>query len=458
MPGRSPQGASGLAGQNATPSETATPDTSPRSGSDGVGCVSGRSPQGAERTAAELSDPSPRSASEETSRRAPGPGGTNPSGADPASTTPAKRRSQPAPGPAETNPSGADPAAAPAKSRGRRALWLTAVLVAALLLLALVSAGTGAYRIPTPDVLASVQHRLGLGGAPLDRVGESVLWNVRLPRVVLALLVGASLGCAGALMQGVFGNPLAEPGVIGISAGAAVGAVAAIGLGLSFLGNWTITVCAFIAGLVTVGSVYLLSRNGGKTEVVTLILTGIAVNAFAGALIGLFVFFADSGQVNQITFWQLGSLAQATWPKVLAVLPCALAGLLIAPFYARRLDLLSLGERPARHLGVDVERLRLSLILVVALLTAAAVAVAGVITFIGLLVPHLLRMANGPGHRFLVPGSALAGAVVLVAGDLAARTLAQPAELPLGVLTALIGSPFFFWLLRRTRRKQGGWA
>lgn len=163
---------------------------------------------------------------------------------------------------------------------------------------------------------------------------------------MLALLVGASLGCAGALMQGVFGNPLAEPGVIGISAGAAVGAVAAIGLGLSFFGNWTITVCAFVAGLTTVSSVYLLSRNGGRTEVVTLILTGIAVNAFAGALIGLFVFFADSGQVNQITFWQLGSLAQATWPKVLAVLPCAVAGLLVAPLYSRRLDLLSSANGP----------------------------------------------------------------------------------------------------------------
>jgi iron complex transport system permease protein len=340
----------------------------------------------------------------------------------------------------------------------RSAPLLTAVLLAAVAALALVSAGTGAYEIPLGDVLASVQHRTGLDGGALDRVGESVLWNVRLPRVVLALLVGASLGCAGALMQGVFGNPLAEPGVIGISAGSAAGAVAAIGLGLSFLGNWTVTACAFAAGLATVTCVYLLSRSGGRTEIVTLILTGIAVNAFAGALIGLFVFFADSGRVNQITFWQLGSLAQATWPKVLAVLPCALAGLLVAPFHARRLDLLALGERPARHLGVDVERLRLSLILVVALLTAAAVAVAGVITFVGLLVPHLLRMANGPGHRFLVPGSALAGAAVLLGGDLAARTLAAPAELPLGVLTALLGSPFFFWLLRRTRRKQGGWA
>lgn len=190
----------------------------------------------------------------------------------------------------------------------------------------------------------------------------------------------------------------------------------------------------------------------------TLILTGIAVNAFAGALIGLFIFFADNAQITQITFWQLGSLAQATWPKVLAVLPCAVLGLLVAPFYARKLDLLALGERPARHLGVDVERLRIVLVLVVALLTAAAVAVAGIITFVGLLVPHLLRMANGPGHRFLIPGSALGGALVLVAGDLAARTVADPAELPLGVLTALFGSPFFFWLLRRTRRRQGGWA
>ncbi|MEU3183007.1 iron ABC transporter permease [Streptomyces sp. NPDC006923] len=366
----------------------------------------------------------------------------------------------PADGAPETDGPPAPAAGARAESRRRpgNTALLTGGLLGALIVLCLLSAGTGAYHIPLADVLASVQHRAGLGGAALDRVGESVLWNVRLPRVVLALLVGASLGCAGALTQGVFGNPLAEPGVIGISSGAAVGAVASIALGLGFFGNWTVTFCAFAAGLATVLLVYALSRSGGRTEVVTLILTGIAVNAFAGALIGLFIFFADNAQITQITFWQLGSLAQATWPKVLAVLPCALAGLAVAPFHARKLDLLALGERPARHLGVDVERLRTVLVLVVALLTAAAVAVAGIITFVGLLVPHLLRMAHGPGHRFLVPGSALGGALVLVAGDLAARTVAAPAELPLGVLTALLGSPFFFWLLRRTRRRQGGWA
>ncbi|MEU5704129.1 iron ABC transporter permease [Streptomyces aurantiacus] len=353
----------------------------------------------------------------------------------------------------------APPVRAPSPRTRRGAPWLlTVALAVLLLLLTLASAGLGAYEISPGDVLSSVAHRVGLGGGELDRVPESVLWNVRFPRIVLALLVGASLGCAGALMQGVFGNPLAEPGVIGVSSGAAVGAVAVISLGLDFLGTWTVPAFAFVAGLGTALLVYSMSRSGGRTEVVTLILTGIAVNAFAGALIGLFIFLADTAAVNQITFWQLGSLSQATWPKVWAVLPCAAAGLAVAPFYARKLDLLSLGERPARHLGVDVERLRVVLVLVVALLTAAAVSVSGVIGFVGLVVPHLLRMAAGPGHRFLIPGSALGGAVVLLAGDLAARTVAEPAELPLGVLTALFGSPFFFWLLRRTRRRQGGWA
>ncbi|MEW5353306.1 FecCD family ABC transporter permease [Streptomyces sp. 16-176A] len=349
-------------------------------------------------------------------------------------------------------------ASADRRARARRPLPLTGALLLALLVLVPVAAGLGAYPIPTGDVLSSVLHRVGLGGSGLDRVAESVLWNVRFPRIVLALLVGASLGCAGALMQGVFGNPLAEPGVIGVSSGAAVGAVAAIALGIDVLGAWTVPVFAFVTGLGTVLLVYAMARSGGRTEVVTLILTGIAVNAFALALIGLFLFFADTAAVNQITFWQLGSLSQATWPKVLAVLPCAVLGLVLAPLYARRLDLLALGERPARHLGVDVERLRITLVLIVALLTAAAVSVSGIVSFVGLVVPHLLRMAAGPGHRFLVPGSALLGALVLLAADLTARTVAAPAELPLGVLTALLGSPFFFWLLRRTRRRQGGWA
>lgn len=346
----------------------------------------------------------------------------------------------------------------PPKVHIGRAALLTIGMLAALVAIAMISAGHGAYGIPIGDIAASLWNRMGIGGHALERVPESVLWDIRFPRVVLAVIVGACLGCAGAVMQGVFGNPLAEPGVIGISSGAAVGAVCAIALGMSIFGNWTVTIFAFVSGLITVFVVYSLSRQGGRTEVITLILTGIAVNAFGGAAIGLFIFIADNSQLTAITFWQMGSLAQASWPKVMAVLPFAVIGLLIAPLYARRLDLLSLGERPARHLGVDVERMRVVLILVVAVLTAAAVAVSGIIGFVGLVIPHLLRMAAGPGHRFLVPGSALGGALILTAADFTARTVAAPAELPLGVLTALVGSPFFFWLLRRTRRKQGGWA
>jgi iron complex transport system permease protein len=270
--------------------------------------------------------------------------------------------------------------------------------VVALLVLIPVAGGLGAYPIPTGDVISSVAHRIGLGGARLERVPESVLWNVRFPRIVLASPIGASLGCAGALMQGIFGNPLAEPSVIGVSLGAAVGAVATIAFGITFLGTWTVSVFAFVGGLITVFVVYGMARSGGRTEVVTLILTGIAVNAFAGATIGLCIFLAqDTAAVNQITFWQLGSLAQSTWPKVLAVLPCAVIGLAVVPLHARRLDLLALGERPARHLGVDVERLRVVPILVVALLTAAAVSVSGVIGFVGLAVLRAERRRARPG-------------------------------------------------------------
>ncbi|SDD06998.1 FecCD family ABC transporter permease [Glycomyces harbinensis] len=351
------------------------------------------------------------------------------------------------------------PAPAPARIRRPAVPAILAVVLIGLLALGvLVSASNGAFAIPLGDIVASIAHKLGLGGAPVEGTGEGVLWNIRFPRVVLGLLVGACLACAGTLMQGMFGNPLAEPGIIGVSSGAAVGAVAAIAFGLTFAGNWTISLCAFIAGLATVSVVYLMSRSGGRTEVVTLVLTGVAVNGLAGALIGLFIFYADNDEITAITFWQMGSLSQATWPKILAVLPLAAVGLMTAPRYARRLDLLSLGERSARHLGVDVERLRLHLIVIVALLTGAAVAVSGVIGFIGLVVPHLLRMAAGPGHRALLPLSTMGGAAVIVWADLAARTVAAPAEIPLGILTALVGSPFFFWLLRRTRRHQGGWA
>jgi iron complex transport system permease protein len=336
---------------------------------------------------------------------------------------------------------------------------LLAGLTVALVLACVAAIGIGSYSIAPAEVVGSILHRLGLHVGPVPAgFGESVLWDIRLPRVVLALLVGGSLGCAGAAMQGTFSNPLAEPGIVGVSSGAAAGAVLGIVAGFSGLGPWSLAVAAFAGGLLTVFGVYAAARSDGRTEVVTLVLTGIAVNALTGAVIGLLTFFSTDAELRSITFWTLGSVAQATWPKVAAVAPLALVGTLLACRQADELDLLTLGERSARHLGVDVERLRRTMLAVVAVLTAAAVAVSGILLFVGLVVPHLARMAAGPAHRTLLPASALGGATILVLADLLARTAVAPAELPLGVLTSLVGSPFFFWLLRRTRASQGGWA
>ncbi|MBB5905819.1 FecCD family ABC transporter permease [Actinoalloteichus hymeniacidonis] len=343
--------------------------------------------------------------------------------------------------------------------RLRRGGLLT-VLTGGLLVVCIVAAGVGQVRVPPAEVLGSLLHWLGIeiGPLPTHPQGQSALWNVRFPRVLLGVLVGAALGCAGAVMQGVFGNPLAEPSVIGVSSGAAVGAFTVIVFGLTTFGNATMAVAAFIGGLLTTLLVYGLSRTEGRTDVVTMILTGISVNALAGAVIGFFTFLADDDVRTTMAFWNLGSLNRALWPAVWVVLGCVAVGLAVSFRDSRRLDLLSLGERSARHLGVDVERLRLRLVITAALLTAAGVAFTGVIGFVGLVVPHVIRLIAGPGHRLLLPASALGGALVVVGADLLARNLIEHQELPLGVLTALVGGPFFLWLIRKSRTGPGGWA
>jgi iron complex transport system permease protein len=333
-------------------------------------------------------------------------------------------------------------------------------LAIALLVSLVLAAGHGQLDVPPSEVLGSVLHKIGLdvGPVPQHPQGENTLWQVRFPRVVMAALAGACLATAGALMQGVFGNPLAEPGVVGVSAGAAVAAATVIVFELTFAGTWTVAICAFLGGLVTTLLVYAMSRDGGRTEVVTLVLTGIAVNAVASAGLAFLMFLGDTQAREEIVFWQLGSLNGSRWQYVGVVAPMAAVGIGAALFLASRLDLLALGDRAARHVGVDVERLRMTTIVVVAVLTAAAVAFCGIISFVGLVVPHLIRMIAGPGHRLLVPASALGGAVLLVLADLWARTLIAYADLPIGMLTALVGGPFFFWLIRRARRTAGGWA
>ncbi|WP_239459995.1 FecCD family ABC transporter permease [Nocardioides daejeonensis] len=343
---------------------------------------------------------------------------------------------------------------------GLSRVGLFALLGVLLVVVVLLAAGQGAVHVPPSEVLGSVLHRLGIdvGPMPSHPRGEDALWQVRFPRVVLALLAGAALATAGAVMQGIFGNPLAEPGVVGVSSGAAVAAATVIAFNLSFAGNWTIALAAFVGGLITTLLVYAMSREGGRTEVVTLVLTGIALNAMTSAGLSFLLFMANTQAREEIVFWTLGSMNGARWPQVAVVLPLAVVGVAAAVLMARQLDLLALGDRAARHVGVDVERLRLRAIVVVAVLTAAAVAFCGIIAFVGLVVPHLIRLVVGPGHRVLVPASALLGAVLLVAADLWARTAIVNADLPIGMLTSLVGGPFFFWLIRRARRTAGGWA
>jgi iron complex transport system permease protein len=334
-------------------------------------------------------------------------------------------------------------------------LALTGVLVGAVV----VSAVTGQLVVTASDVVGSILGWLGINTAlaPEDPVVVATLQVVRFPRIVMALAVGAALAVAGALMQAVFGNPLAEPGVVGVSAGAALGASTAIVFGIS-AGGGGVALLAFLGGLLATLLVYAVARAGGRTEVVTLLLTGIAINAFAQAGLAFVLFLADTASREQIVFWQLGSLAGSVWSEVVIVLPVLVLGTIVAVMMAHRLDLLSLGERNARHLGVDVEQLRIIAIVLVALLTGVAVAFAGIIAFVGLVVPHIIRMALGPAHRGLLVASAVGGGALLAIADLLTRTLVAGADLPIGMLTALVGGPFFFALLYQQRRRSGGWA
>ncbi|MDA3147655.1 iron ABC transporter permease [Leucobacter sp. UCMA 4100] len=349
-----------------------------------------------------------------------------------------------------------------ASMRGRRAVstLLFVALWAVLIITLLISAGVGQLPIPPSEVLGSLFSKVGLDwfAEPATPMADETLWAIRFPRVAMAALVGAGLAVSGLLMQAVFGNPLAEPGVIGISSGAALGAGISIVFGFTAFGSWSTAVFAFLAGLAATFLVYSMSRSEGKTEVVTLVLTGIAVNAVAGAGIALLTFLGDTQSREEIVFWQLGSLSGSRWDQVSVVAPVIFAGIVVALLIAHKLDLLALGERNARHLGVNVEMLRVGVIVLVALLVGVSVAFAGVISFVGLVVPHLMRMILGPAHRPLVWASMLGGAILMTLADLAARTVVPMADLPIGMLTGLVGGPFFFWLLRTTRKRSGGWG
>jgi iron complex transport system permease protein len=325
-----------------------------------------------------------------------------------------------------------------------------------LLLMLWLSLSLGPISLPLGDTLRAL---LQLIGWPLTEPGSAqaslIIAQIRLPRTLLGLAVGAVLALAGVAMQGLFRNSLADPGLIGVSSGAALGAAVAI-VGTTLMGNvpavWTpylLSLCAFGGGLGVTSLVYRLGRRDGETQVATMLLAGIALSALAGAAIGLFTYLADDVTLRSLTFWNLGSLNGASYSRLWPLLLVTAGVALWLPRRARALNALLLGESEARHLGFNVERIKRELVFCTALGVGAAVAAAGLIGFIGLVVPHLMRLLVGPDHRLLLPASALAGASLLLLADLVARLVMAPAELPIGIVTALIGAPFFLYLLLR---------
>lgn len=337
------------------------------------------------------------------------------------------------------------------------------VLLVILLGSVILSAMMGAVKVPPHDVISIVANHLGHyvglhAEATYTQQQDAVVWSIRMPRILLGAMVGAGLAVSGAALQGMFRNPLADPSLIGVSSGAALGAVLALGLGISLLGRWTTPVFAFVGGVLFALMGYALARQNGRTEVVTLILAGIALNTFAGAGTALITFMANDSQIRAIIFWSMGSLGGATWNGVMSATPFVVMGLIASFWWRKPLNLMTLGEREAHHLGVETERVRFLVIIFTALMTGATVAVAGVVGFVGLIVPHVIRLISGPNHRVLLPASAIGGAILVVLADLVSRTIVAPLELPLGVLTALIGGPFLLVLMLKTRRAEGGWG
>ena len=328
-------------------------------------------------------------------------------------------------------------------------IWALAIL---LPVAALVSITVGTVDISLLDGLAA------LTGSSINSQTHTILIDIRLPRILLAIAVGAVLASTGAVMQGLFRNPLADPSLIGVSSGASVGASLMIVTAGGFiksgavLGLSLVAVGAFVGGFAATLLVYRLATSGIGTSVTTMLLAGIAIGALAGALNSLLSYFSDNDMLRQISLWQMGNLSGASWTKVIVMGAVALLLMGLFPRESKALNALLLGESEARHLGIDVQRVKRRLIVLTALGVGVSVALAGLVGFVGLIMPHIVRLAIGPDHRWLVPASALAGATLLVIADSLARIVVIPAELPTGILTALLGAPFFVALLLQQRR------
>ncbi|MFA4901106.1 MAG: iron ABC transporter permease [Desulfobaccales bacterium] len=327
-----------------------------------------------------------------------------------------------------------------------------------LILSAILATGIGRMDVGWGTIAAVALQKLGIHTALVDRTTDVVIWDIRLSRVVLSGLVGAALATAGVIFQGILLNPLADPFTIGVSTGAAFGVAVLVmaGVGGSFLGLSPLPLGALLGAMGAMAAVLVLSRESGRIRKETLILAGIVVSTFLSALISL-IKSLDEESLSAIVFWIMGSFSGRGWIHVGFLLPYLAAGLFLAALYHRELDILALGEEQSHHLGVAVSKVRLHLLVGASLLTAGAVSVSGVIGFVGLVVPHLVRVLAGPSHGRLLALSAVTGALILIWSDVLARVLLSSGqELPVGVVTALLGGPFFFYLLK-SRRSRGMW-
>lgn len=336
-------------------------------------------------------------------------------------------------------------------------------LVITLVIVMIVALCVGPMPIGLETVLAAIGEKLGLAPAgSVTHIQEAVLFSIRLPRILLAAAVGAILAAAGAALQGLFRNPLADPALIGVSSGAALGAAGWIVFGSGLvaaapwlaLGGYARAVAAFAGGIAATFVLFRIGGRRGRTSVATLLLAGIAINALGGAVLGFLSYLSSNQELRDITFWMLGSFGGAGWRAVWLLLPAAVFLCIGFARFAATLNIFMLGETEARYLGIHVQRLKIVLVVMVALGVGLATAFTGIIGFIGLVTPHLLRLSGGPDHRLVIPGAALLGAVLTLGADTLARTIVSPAELPVGILTALIGAPFFMWLLMRQRKLE----
>ncbi|MFH1806687.1 MAG: iron ABC transporter permease [Pseudomonadota bacterium] len=338
---------------------------------------------------------------------------------------------------------------------------LVLLVMAVILLMTLViSLGAGGADIATMDVLRHLAFRIGISDQGIGDFNGRVLDALRLPRIVRGLVIGASLGLSGAVLQSLFRNPIADPGIIGVSASAALGAVAMIVCGQMILGSYYtamgpygVPVAAFGGALLATAVIRKLSRQDGHTDAAMMLLIGVAISSIAWAGVGVFTYMADDVQLRTLTFWQMGALG-GNGPADVPALIIMVLGVCYLVTLGQAMNLFLLGEAEARHLGVEVESLKRRATMAVALVVGAAVAVSGIIGFVGLMAPHLVRLVIGPDNRFVLPGSALCGAWLLIGADAIARVIVLPAELPIGLVTGMVGGPVFLVMLLQERRRR----